>query len=172
MIYRLLFVVIALVALSRVSSQEADDKEQRTIQLTREMVEGLLQVLSPPCKTEMEAALGSQTEITDECKYEIQSTLAAMQNPNGQASPDANHADQTQPPAEPAKKKEPRAKRQRTPPASASAPTSSVSPVLSIVGFVVVFFALVGALVVYVNKQKASVPVVKPKPLSKKKVRS
>lgn len=61
-------------------AQQHQNQEQQTIQLTREAVEALLQVFSPPCKLEVESALSSQTtDISDECKYEIQRAFAAYQ---------------------------------------------------------------------------------------------
>lgn len=135
-------------------------------------MDGLLQVLSPPCKSEMEAALGSQVEISDECKYEIQSTLASMQNPGSQVpQEEAQQQQQTQ--QQEKAPKQPRAKRQRSAPSPNTTPTASSSPILYIVAFVVVFFSIIGAAVVYINKQKEGLPAPKPtKKLSKKKVNS
>lgn len=156
---KFLFLVVVLVAIALSNGQQP---EQQTVQLTREMVEALLQVLSPPCKMEMEAALGSQGEISDDCKYEIQRSMASFQN-NGFDAPvdpvDHNGADESFDAPKP-KKAAPGA---ATPPA--------VSPVVYIVGFVVAFFAVIAGFVVYVNKQRANVEHVKPKKLSKKKVR-
>ena len=158
--------LVVLIALGSTVAQQ-DEPQQQTIQLTREMVDALLQVLSPPCKSEMEAALGAQIEISDECKYEIQRTMQSFQNSAngvGEAASQQEFEDPMN--SEPAAPRQPRA---RAPKAEAVAP--GVSPVYAIMGFVVVFFGLIAGLVAYVNSKRAGIVPVKPKKLSKKKVK-
>lgn len=155
------FVLLVVVALVVVCNGQ--QPEQQTVQLTREMVDALLQVLSPTCKMEMEAALGSQGDISDECKYEIQRTMGSFQN-NGFDAPVDSGESMNQEETFDA----PKPKKTKAAPASTAPP--AVSPVLYIVGFVVAFFAGIAGLVVYLNKQRANIETVKPKKLSKKKV--
>ena len=58
--------------------------EQQEQGLNRETVEHLLKVVSPSCRDEMQDALSEQTELTLECKEEIQS---ALRERNGDAVP-------------------------------------------------------------------------------------
>lgn len=160
MVFKILLCIVVLVALSFGSGQQP---EQQTVQLTREMVDALLQVLSPVCKLEMEAALGSQGEISDECKYEIQRTMASFQNNGFDAPVDPAEGSFAEDTFEPPKPKKAAASASNTPP-------GGVSPVVYIVGFVVAFFAAIGGLIVFVNKQRANGIPLKPKKLSKKKV--
>jgi dipeptide/tripeptide permease len=157
----IVFVVVALaVSGSTVQANENEQQQQQqTVQLTREMVDALLQVLSPTCRVEMEGALGSQMEISDECKYEIQRTLASFQN-NGQQENDFQGKEAEPPRKAPAS------------PKAASPPAGGMSPLVYIFGFVAVAIAGVAGLVVYVNGQRGAAPAApKPKKLSKKKVR-
>jgi hypothetical protein len=153
---RILVVLLAALALQCAVSQLGDE-QQHTVQLTREMVDALLQVLSPNCRTEMEGALSSQMEISDECKYEIQRTLSAFQNSQGDAQSTDQPA-QTKPAS------------QDTTSATKSAAIGGVSPAVYIFGFVSAAVAAVGALVVYVNGHRSAIPASKTKKLSKKKV--
>ena len=52
--------------------------------LTRETVDAILRVLSPSCLSEMEAALDSQSEISMECRFEIQSSIPHLLRPGDQ----------------------------------------------------------------------------------------
>ena len=134
----------------------AQQGDERTVELTREMVDALLQVLSPPCRVEMEGALASQMEISDECKFEIQRTLASFQSgQNVETQEDFSNPTQAQDSAMPA----------------AAVQSSVGSPVIAIVVFIVVAIAAVAGCVVYVNSQRGDKSVLKPKKLSKKKVR-
>ena len=56
-------------------SMQQSDQQQQDQTLTRETVDAILQILTPNCRTEMEAALDSQTEISMDCKFEIQSAI-------------------------------------------------------------------------------------------------
>jgi hypothetical protein len=53
----------------------AQDGEQQGEGLNRETVEHLLKVVSPSCREEMTEALAEQSELSLECKEEIQSAL-------------------------------------------------------------------------------------------------
>lgn len=154
--------IIALSVCFVTAQQNEAEQQQHTVQLTREMVDALLQVLSPTCRVEMEGALGSQMEISDECKYEIQRTLAAFQTNGGQG---VGAVDQEEPAQD---QQQPR----REAPSTKPSTNGGVSPAVYVFGFVGVAVALVAGLVVYVNKQRQGLPAVKPKKLSKKKVRS
>ena len=58
--------------LGQEESVEADAQQQ---QINREMIETLLQVVSPGCRSEMESAIQSQTEVSPDCKFEIQQAV-------------------------------------------------------------------------------------------------
>ena len=158
MMIKFLVLLVVLMALSASLAQQSEDEQQRTVQLTREMVEALLQVLSPTCRVEMEGALGSQSEISDECKFEIQRTLATFQQ-NGQQQdiPEVEN----EPASSRSKPKQQTVK---------EVPASGVSPVVYITGFVIAFFAGIAGLVVYINKKRGDTGPKKVKKLSKKKV--
>ena len=66
--------LILVVGMIHLSFQQGD-QQQHDQTLTRETVDAILQVLSPSCRSETEAALDSQSEISMECKYEIQSSI-------------------------------------------------------------------------------------------------
>jgi hypothetical protein len=142
------------------------EDQQQTIQLTRESVEKLLQVLTPACKIEMEAALGSQVEISDECKIEIQRIVATFQT-TGSDSDGENGRSRMRQTGQGEKKQKPGK-------ASSAPPTKNknVSPIFSIAAFVVSFVVVVAGLVMYINSKRAAQVVLKPKKLSKKKVRN
>lgn len=155
MLVRLFSIVLIAIAICCPAAQQGEE-QQHTVQLTREMVDTLLQVLSPNCRIEMEGALSSQLEISDECKYEIQRTLASFQSNQELADEDGN----SQP--TPSSTKEPSAAK--------PAPVGGVSPTIYIFGFVTAAAAVVAGLVVYVNSNRTTPPAAKPKKLSKKKV--
>jgi hypothetical protein len=159
MLFNFIVVIVMALAVSGSTARaNGNEEQQQTVQLTREMVDALLQVLSPTCRVEMEGALGSQMEISDECKYEIQRTLASFQN-NGQQESDFRGEE-----AEPPRKAPAAAK-------AAAPPAGGVSPLVYIFGFVAAAIAGVAGLVMYVNGQRGAAPSApKPKKLSKKKV--
>jgi len=78
----LLLKLFLIVALCRVSVQQSDEEEG--LSLTRETVDALLQVLTPNCRSELEGALESQAEISDDCKIEIQAAVPQFISPEDQ----------------------------------------------------------------------------------------
>ena len=149
----IIFAVFAIVALARQAQQQPQQ-----VALTREIVEGLLQVLTPNCRNELEAAIEAQQgiDLSDECKYEIQMNLQEMGQGQGasQASPlqDGYEDEEVQPGSTTAPK---------------DPPKPLVNPLVGIFLFVV---ALVGAVVFAVFHINGQVGDFKPKKISKKKV--
>ena len=137
------------------------DAEQHSTTLTRENVEALLRVLSDTCRAEMESALNTQSDITVECKGEIQEALMKLNIPLGQQPPPQEQSSNTG-----------KQKRRETEKLSEDgvAKDPIISPIYSIIGFIVIFFGAITSFVVYVSKQRADYITKKPKKISKKKV--
>lgn len=142
---------------------------QQQIQLTKEFVDTLLQVLSPLCKNELESALGSALVdgISEVCKNEIQEVFlrhapndvyadGSAKLPQATAADD-NDNDNDNPFAQKKTSKQ-------------DAPPPFINPVYSIAIFLAIFFSAIGGLVYYVHVTRSSLPAAKPKKLSKKKV--
>jgi hypothetical protein len=138
---------------------------QQQIQLTKEFVDTLLQVLSPLCKNELESALGSALVdgISEVCKSEIQE-IFMKHAPNdvfmGGPAESQQSAENPFAAPKPTSKKG----RKQAPPL--------LNPVYSIAIFVAIFFTVIGGLAYYVHNTRSAQPSTKPKKLSKKKVRS
>ena len=110
---------------------------------SRETIEEILSVVSPGCQNEVATAMEQQTDISDECKKEVQAVLMSM---HGQ--PDAPAAEEV-----------------------ATKPRDGIHPGVWIAVFVAVLFGSVGAYVNYANKIiKEAYPEKPQKKLSKKKV--
>ncbi len=125
----------------------------------RETIDAILRAISPNCRSEMESALQSQSDISDACKQEIQAFLRNYANPPPMM--EEEQYDQDIPYDSMPKSKS------RSPP-----PQRLVHPGLYIAGFLLVFFISLAAYIVYVNKELSSAfGDKKPKKLSKKKVR-
>ena len=73
---------IMFCGLIHLTVQQNNQQQDQT--LTRETVDAILQTLTPNCRTEMEAALDSQTEISMDCKYEIQRAIPQLLSPEDQ----------------------------------------------------------------------------------------
>mmetsp|Transcript_24471 Transcript_24471/g.40784 ORF Transcript_24471/g.40784 Transcript_24471/m.40784 type:complete len:81 (+) Transcript_24471:3-245(+) len=72
-------------------------QQQQQITLTREYVDALMQVISPTCSEELEAALTAQQEISQECRVEIQQGMQTLQDdPNAPPLPDQSQQQQQQ----------------------------------------------------------------------------
>lgn len=158
----ILVVTLCLMLLSLRGQQENPPPPGSTT-LTRENVEALFQVLSSVCRTELESALGAQAEISIECKEEIQSAMVSLNIPFGQQPPPADtpnlqQMDEEQMFDQPPPKRS-RAKQERKP---------QDGVIYYVIGFVALFFAVVGGYIAYVNSIRGEV-VVKQKKLSKKK---
>jgi hypothetical protein len=78
-----MMILLVFLGLLHLSVQQ-DDQQQRDQTLTRETVDAILQILSPNCRAEMEAALDSQTEISMNCKFEIQNAIPQLLSPEDQ----------------------------------------------------------------------------------------
>eukprot|EP01038_Epipyxis_sp_PR26KG_P007550 gene7550-10289_t len=57
--------------------------QQQTIQLNKDSIDSLLQVLQPRCRQELEDALTSQKDLSNDCKGEIQIALQQYNIPVG-----------------------------------------------------------------------------------------
>ena len=62
-----------IIGLLKLSVQLNGNQQDQT--LSRETIDAILQILSPQCRKETEAAVHSQTEISTNCKYEIQGVI-------------------------------------------------------------------------------------------------
>ena len=71
-----------ILGLLNLSVQQNGDQQDQT--LSRETIDAILQILSPQCREETEAAIHSQTEISTNCKYEIQSVIPNLLTPEDQ----------------------------------------------------------------------------------------
>ena len=107
------FLLVALVAV--ISAQEdvdvdmpsMDDMEQmgdmgempppgdaQRVELDRDSIEGIMQTVSGSCRSEIEAAMESKTDITDDCQGEIQAAIQTlniqprMTSANGEEEPE------------------------------------------------------------------------------------
>jgi hypothetical protein len=137
----------------------AQQTQEQKVTLNKEMIENLLTVLSPQCKTELEGAITAQEEFSNECKVEMQKALQTMGAGPGFAqqpyadSPGAGFdgaGDQQASAAKPAPK------------------DHIVHPVLGIVIFVVLMFGGAAYFIIQRNQQMSGFAK-KPKKLSKKK---
>ena len=127
-----------------------------SITLNKNSVEALMSSLTPNCRMGLEAAMGAQAQLSDECKEEIQSMLIAAQQKGGKLD------------GEPA----------AAAPVGTGAGTGSATgnartitnPAIAIAGFIALLFAGIGALVVYMNSVRSAGVTPKSKKISKKKV--
>lgn len=120
---------------------------------SREAIEAILNLVSPSCKSEMEAAIESQTDVTSECKVEIQQAVQIISGYNRREEQEQGQGEQ-QP---------------STPPPPP--PRDGIHPGYWIAAFVVVLVGGVTAYVIHVNKLLEEAFPPKPvKKLSKKKV--
>lgn len=120
----------------------------------REMIEAILNMVSPSCRSEMEAAIEEQSDVSNECKIEIQKAVQIISGYNQNQQMQEGEEDQ-QPSAA-----------TNTPP-----PKNGIHPGYWIALFVVVLVGGVTAYVLHVNKLLEEAFPRKPaKKLSKKKV--
>ena len=148
----LLLACFAIISLARKAQQQPQQ-----VALTREIVEGLLQVLTPTCRNELEAAIEAQqgTDLSDECKYEIQMNLQEMNPNSGAPSPlEDGYEDDYQQPNEASSE-------------SNDPPKHIINPVVGIFLFVGALLGAIAFAVFYINSQVGDF---KPKKISKKKV--
>jgi len=143
--------------------QTQQQQQQQSTTLTRENVEALLTVLSDACRAEMEAALNTQSDISVDCKEEIQGALVSLNIPLGQQPPQNQQEEFQQQP-----RKEKQEKKNSGESGRSSAPI--IPPIYSVLGFVLVFFGGIAGLVFYVSNQRSTYFSKKPKKISKKKV--
>jgi hypothetical protein len=135
----------------------AQQDQQHTIQLSKETVENLLHVLTPGCSSELESALQYQTEVSYDCKDEIQLSLQTMKDQNSDFTTDEPNARDN-------------AKSQEKLKISATT-KPLINPLYSIIGFVLLSIVGISIFVITINKQRdPESKSKKPKKLSKKKV--
>lgn len=137
--------------------------------LTTEFIETLFQILSPVCKNELETALGSKGDITNQCKEEIQNAIMEYGPERAFAKTNVNHMSSNGDTEEDVFMNN-NNKPNTIPSQNISSPAPSINPVYSIVIFVLIVFAIVGGLIYCINLQRKSLPISKPKKISKKKV--
>jgi len=117
----------------------------------RETIDAILRVVTPSCRAEVESALESQSDISDECKLEIQAVLQSFSQTDPQNPENVNR--------EPPKKSVPK--------------EHLIDPKIGVAIFVGLLITGVGGYVVYVNQLlQKYYPQKKEKKLSKKKVTS
>ena len=149
--YILLFIVTVLVATLSLAQQP------QQVTLTKEIVDNLLQVLSPACKAELEAAIESHGDISNECKMEIQGALQEFGPNGGNGDVASEGSEDGAPPQQEHAAKAP--------------PKHWVHPAIGIAIFVVISAVGVAFAVIHINKQLGDPNAAKkPKKLSKKKV--
>jgi hypothetical protein len=124
-------------------------------QIQRETIEAILSMVSPECRSEMESAIESQTDVTEVCKLEIQKAVQTISGYNPRYQEDQPDQDGTQSQPD-----------QKTPP-----PRSGIHPGFWIAAFVIALFGSAAAYIVQVSKiLEDAFPQKAPKKLSKKKV--
>lgn len=142
-------------------------QQQQSIQMTQEIIESLWEILTPPCKTEMEGALGNQGDISMECKIEVQRgliQLGVMQDPRAQQGQDPRAGHQVPP--------QQAQERVEAPSVPVEVSGTNLNVILAIVGLLVAIFGGAAAYVIQHNKTLPATEVKKPKKLSKQKVRT
>lgn len=166
MLLRLIvLVVVAALCLSGFRAQEAEEEPQQ-VTLNREKLEQLLSLMSPACRVEMESALTAQTQMSNECREEVQVAfgklgvdLQAAANAGRaglQDSDDSQSQDNT------------RRSERRTQQEDTATKGDSTATILAIVGFVVALLGGAAGYVFYVSSQLEGGKK-PPKKLSKKK---
>lgn len=55
-----------------------DINEQQQQQINREAIEAILNLVSPACRSEMEIAIESQTDVSQDCRIEIQKAVQTI----------------------------------------------------------------------------------------------
>ncbi|RYG66138.1 hypothetical protein EON64_10445 [archaeon] len=166
-----MLVAVAALCLSVVHAQEGEEEPQQ-VTLNREKLEQLMSFMSPACRVEMESALTAQTQMSNECREEVQVAfkklgvdLQAAANGGREGSPAEPAAEDSQP-QENSRRSERRAQQ-----GDAGSKGDSTSTILAIVGFVTALLGGAAAYVFYVSSQQdASSAAKKPKKLSKRKV--
>jgi hypothetical protein len=119
--------------------------------LFRETIEAILNIVSPGCRSEMEAALETQSQVSDDCKYEIQRALRKVTG----ASNDFNEPEEMDQP--PASKEPPK--------------REGIHPGVWIAVVLLLFFGAAAAYVVYANQiLKEAFPEKPEKKLSRQKL--
>lgn len=163
------FGIFLLFLFPYLNSQVVDEQQQQqqSTTLTRDNVEALLRVLSDTCRSEMESALNKQSDISAECKEEIQGALISLNIPIGQQQPPQEQQNNR---GDADSGKQRRAANRVEEDMNITQKSPGVSPIYYVLGFVIVFFAIIAGLVIYVSKQRADYMTKKPKKLSKKKV--
>ena len=128
------------------SNAQPEAEGQQQVTLDREMIDAIAARASPVCRSELEAALEHQADISTDCKEEIHSILLTLSDKFAKASDGADDGEAAAPP-----------------------PTGNAGIWITL--FVVAMVGLVSAYVYYVNSALAeSGSDKKKKPLSKKKV--
>mmetsp|Transcript_18091 Transcript_18091/g.18152 ORF Transcript_18091/g.18152 Transcript_18091/m.18152 type:complete len:163 (-) Transcript_18091:127-615(-) len=143
-----LLVLISLLALRGSSSQQQEQAQQ---QLNKETIDAILRSVSPGCRSEMESALASQSDISEDCRMEIQAVLQSFQRPQDGVPEDSPQESSSSSKSTP-----------KLPP--------SVHPGIYVAVFMAIFFTMIAIYIMYVNKLKSSFPQKQPKKLSKRKV--
>lgn len=139
---------------------QQQQQQQQQITLTKEMVDNLLRVLSPPCRQELEMALEKpDTDISNSCKGEIQNTLAG----GAQQGPNLSGEDENFPPPDAMGSGSRRGRR------NTESKGNETMTIVSIVAFIVTFFAGLGGAAYYINSKLSTLPPKVVKKLSKKK---
>jgi hypothetical protein len=160
------FLAIASLVFSQFDEDAAPEPVPNQSQqvMNQEIIEALWNLLSPGCKSEMEAALGTKSDISAACKAEVQSGLISLNvipDPSMQQAEGQNPNSQQQQQA-----KQPKAEA-----ILETDQTGKTNAILAIAGFVVFLFCAAAVYVAYANKAAAAAgDLKKPKKLSKKKV--
>ncbi len=142
------------------SDSDSMSPEERE-RVNREMIEAILNLVSPACRSEMEAAIESQTDVTQECKIEIQQ---AVQLISGYGRDDEERDGER----DGERDEESEGTKQSD---SVTPSRSGIHPGYWIAAFVVALIGGVSAYVIHVNKLlEEAFPAKQPKKLSKKKL--
>ena len=158
-------------------------QEEPKIALTAENVETLKTILTEECRDELDYVIMGKSEMSDSCKYELQGALqsSGIMPENAVLGGFSSEPD-SQADAQKSTRKQKRTRAPKANPESAaedssdsSAPVAAsdpwISPLVGIIGFLIISVAGLAYLVISVNSQiqKREAYAVKPKKLSKKK---
>jgi len=165
-----LLIGLLLLGISGFAAVQQKQQQGGGATLTRESVEKLLEVLSFECRSEMESALAQQSEISMNCKLEIQQAIQEYSIPIQQA-PQESTAELTEEDDDLSDESEQKVNKEsvQNDAKLKVKKEGGISPIYSIIAFVIVFFGGIAAYVAVVIQTKGTLPAVKPKKLSKKK---
>ena len=144
------------------SSLSQDPPEQQQQQINREAIEAILNLVSPPCRSEMEIAIETQSDVSLDCREEIQKAvqiISGYQQQHQQQQQQDNYGNEGD------------SQSTESSDTTKVTPKHTIHPGFWIAGFVLVLIGGATAYIIHVNKLlQEAFPEKSHKKLSKKKV--